>query len=207
MSSIRDQALLLGEFLRTDFRRTLLCTALGLALSTALGAVVACLSPETVERVLLAFLERIEASGVVDQTGDISVFGLLVNNWTSMLFSAPYGFIPFLFLPGVSLLANGALLGMMGAWYQINGVSLGAFLAGILPHGVCELPALVLSIACGMYLCRNMCRLAVGSEDRIPMVELLSDLLRVLILLVMPLTVAAAFLECYVTPVVMGLFF
>ena len=38
------------------------------------------------------------------------------------------------------------------------------------------------------------------------MVELLCGLLRVLLLTVMPLTVAAAFIEAYVTPAVMALF-
>ena len=78
--------------------------------------------------------------------------------------------------------------------------------AGILPHGIFELPALVLSIACGVYLCRNMCRLVTSSPRRVPMVALLGDLLRVLVVLVAPMTVAAAFIECYVTPVIMGLF-
>ena len=35
---------------------------------------------------------------------------------------------------------------------------------------------------------------------------LVGDLLRVLLLIVLPLTVAAAFMECYVTPVIMGFF-
>ena len=38
------------------------------------------------------------------------------------------------------------------------------------------------------------------------MVELLSDLLRVMLLIVLPMTVAAAFIEAYVTPLVMSLF-
>ena len=134
------------------------------------------------------------------------VFGLLMNNWRAMLLSAAYGFIPFLFLPVISLLVNGALLGIMASYYMTHGMSMLLFLAGILPHGVLELPALVLSIACGACLCRNMCRLAVSSPQRIPMVELLGDLLRVLVLLVAPMVVAAAFIECYITPVIMGLF-
>ena len=136
----------------------------------------------------------------------MSVFGLLMNNWRAMLLSAAYGFIPFLFLPVFSLLVNGALLGVIASYYMTHGMSMLLFLAGILPHGVLELPALVLSIACGAYLCRNMCRLAVSSPQRIPMVELLGDLLRVLVLLVAPMVVAAAFIECYITPVIMGLF-
>ena len=99
-----------------------------------------------------------------------------------------------------------SLLGMMAVIYLANDLSLAAYLAGILPHGIFELPALVLSISCGVCLCRNMCRLVTGSDRRIPMVELLSDLLRVMLLVVLPLTVLAAVMECYVTPVVMGLF-
>ena len=38
------------------------------------------------------------------------------------------------------------------------------------------------------------------------MVELAGDLLRVMLLLVFPLTVAAAVMEAYVTPLVAGLF-
>ena len=81
-----------------------------------------------------------------------------------------------------------------------------AYLAGILPHGVFELTALVFSIACGVHLCRNMCHLVTSHPDRTPLPAVLEDLLRVLVMVVAPLTVAAAFVECYVTPVIMGLF-
>ena len=80
------------------------------------------------------------------------------------------------------------------------------YLAGILPHGIFELPALLISAACGVCLCRNMSRLVTSSPKRVPMVELLSDLLRVMLLIVLPMTVAAAFIEAYVTPLVMSLF-
>ena len=123
-----------------------------------------------------------------------------------MLVSALYGFIPFLFLPLLSLVTNGVLLGVMAALYQVNGQSMLLLAAGLLPHGVFELPAIVISISCGVRLCRNMCRLVTSNPDRVPLVELGEDLLRVLVLLVAPMTVAAAFVECYVTPAVMGLF-
>ena len=80
------------------------------------------------------------------------------------------------------------------------------YLAGILPHGIFELPALVIAAACGVCLCRNMGRLVTSSPKRVPMVELLSDLLRVLLFWSLPMTVAAAFPEAYVTPLVMALF-
>ena len=56
------------------------------------------------------------------------------------------------------------------------------------------------------FSCKEMCRIVTSSSQRVPLVELASDLLRVLLLVVLPLTVLAAVMECYVTPVVMGLF-
>ena len=205
MSWIQDQFSLLKEFLHSDFRRVLGLCALGMAGAIAAGICVGLLSPETVLRAMELFMAQIESAGVVDEAGNFSVFALLMNNWQAMLFSAAYGFIPFLFLPLLSLLVNGALVGMLGGLYLSAGAIL-LYLAGTLPHGIFELPAIVLSVTCGVYLCRNICRIILGSPKRVPMVEALGDLLRVLLLIVLPLTVAAAVLECYVTPLAMGLF-
>lgn len=206
MNWIKEQIALLADFLRGGFRRTAGFCALGMVGAAALGAVTGLLFPQQAAQVLNAFMEQAEQSGVIDEAGQMSVFSLLLNNWRAMLLSAAYGFIPFLFLPIISLLSNGALLGLLGALVYSQGSSLLFFAAGILPHGVFELTALVLSIACGVTLCRNMCDLAVSNQKRVPLPSLLEDLLRVLVLLVAPLTVAAAFIECYVTPVVMNLF-
>ena len=189
MSWLTEQFDLLRDFLGTDFRRTLGHCALGMAAAAGLGCLLAAVEPEAVM-----------------EAGNMSVFALLTNNWMAMLFSALYGFIPFLFLPVFSLLTNGSLLGMMAVVYLANDMPFAAYLAGLLPHGIFELPALVLSISCGVCLCRNMCRIVTRDERRVPLVELLGDLLRVLLLMVLPLTVLAAVMECYVTPVVMGLF-
>lgn len=206
MSWLREQAALLGKFLRGDFRRTLGWCALGMALAVLLGVGVGLLFPEQAYQVLSNFMEQIEEAGVVDAEGELSVFALLMNNWRAMLTSVAYGVVPFLFLPVLSLAMNGMLLGLLAAIFVGSGASLAAYLAGILPHGAFELPALLFSIACGVCLCRNMCRLVVSSPERIPMLELLEDLLRVVVLVIAPLTAAAAFVECYVTPVVMGWF-
>lgn len=206
MNWLKEQAELLRGFLRGGFRRTLGMCALGMVLAAVLGFGIGCLFPEQAVQTLDAFMRQIEESGVIDESGGMSVFALLMNNWRAMLVSAAYGFIPFIFLPAISLVTNGALLGILAAVYRGGGMSMLAYAAGILPHGIFELPALVLSIACGVSLCRNMCLLVAGSPDRTPLPELLEDLLRILVLMVAPLTVAAAFVECYVTPVVMGLF-
>lgn len=206
MNWLKEQMARLREFLRGDFRRVLLGCVFGMLGAVLLGVVIGILFPAQAAQVLANFMAQIAGSGVISEEGEMSVFALLMNNWRAMLISAAYGFIPFLFLPLISLVINGGMLGMLAAVFQAEGGSLAAYFAGILPHGIFELPALIFSIACGVALCGNMCRLVTSSPRRIPMAELLEDLLRVIVLVVAPLTVAAAFIECYVTPVVMGFF-
>lgn len=206
MNWLREQSSLLKQFLTGRFRRTLGFCALGMLLAALLGAGIGLLVPEQAVKTLNGFMEQIEQSGVVTDEGELSVFALLMNNWRAMLFSAAYGFVPFLFLPVISLASNGVLLGMLAALFTAQGTSLLVYLAGILPHGIFELPALVFSVACGVHLCRAMCALVTSRPDRTPLPAVLEELLRVLVMVVAPLTMAAAFVECYVTPFIMGLF-
>lgn len=206
MSWLKEQFALLGNFFRAGFRRTVLRCAIGMAVAAALGFGVAMLQPDAAWDVIDAFAEQVAEAGVIDGAGQMSVFALLMNNWRAMLLSVLYGLIPFIYLPVISLMSNGTLLGIMAGVYQANGMSLAALAAGVLPHGVFELPALILSIACGVRLCRNMCLIVLRSRAKVPFMELAEELLRVLVLVIAPLTVAAAFIECYVTPVVMEWF-
>lgn len=206
MSALREQYSLLRNFLRTGFKRIIIMCTLGMLAAGISGALVALIYPDVIATTLESFSTMVEDAGIMNDDGTISVFALLFNNWSAMLMSAAYGLIPFIFLPMISLITNGFILGVFGILYVQNGFGLAAYLAGILPHGIFELPALVLSIACGVYLCINMNRRILGSIQKIPMVELLSDLLRVLLLLVAPMVVAAAFIECYITPLILNLF-
>ena len=139
---IRYGSIKLREFLHTDFRRTLLLCSLGMLAAAVLGGAMAAMAPEVVASMLNSFMEQVQEAGVIDESGNMSVFALLTNNWTAMLLAALYGLIPFLFLPVFSLLANGAILGMMAVVFCAQGMPLAAYFAGILPHGIFELPAL-----------------------------------------------------------------
>lgn len=206
MKWLNEQGSLLKDFLAGGFRRTLWFCTLGLLLTVLLGVGIGLLVPEQAAQTMNSFMEQIEQSGVITSDGQMSVFALLMNNWRAMLTSAIWGLIPFLFLPVLSLFVNGALVGLLGGWVLQRGGSLAFYCAGILPHGVFEIPALVLSAACGVYLCRGLCRIILNRPDKVAAVELFSELLRVLVLVVAPLTVCAAFIECYITPVVMAFF-
>lgn len=206
MSALREQYSLLGKFLRSGFGKTVSLCAKGMLAAVVFGVFAAFFYPGVIETALDSFAAMVEDAGIMNEDGSISVFALLFNNWWAMLISAAYGFIPFIFLPILSLISNGLILGVFGAFYVQNDLGILAYLAGILPHGIFELPALVLSIACGVALCSNMNRMITGNPNRVPMVELLSDLLRVILLLVAPMVVAAAFIECFITPLILSLF-
>lgn len=206
MNWLKEQGVLLRDFLKGDFRRTLGFCALGMVLAVLIGVGIGLAFPEQAYQTINSFMEQITESGVIDAEGEMSVFALLLNNWRAMLTSAAYGFIPFLFLPVLSLLMNGILLGLLAAIFAAGGAPVIIYLAGILPHGIFEIPALLFSISCGVCLCRNMCRLVVSDPKRVPLLQLLEDLLRVVVLVIAPLTAVAAFVECYVTPAVMGIF-
>lgn len=206
MEFLKEQIQLLRSFLATDYRRTVLWCTLVMLAAAALGWMSSAADPQAADQVIGQFTAVIAESGVADEEGNLSPLGLLANNWQAVLFPVAMGFVPFLFLPLLTLASNGCLLGMMGLWVQQRGMSLTAYLAGILPHGIFEIPALVMSAACGVCLCRNMCRIVTGSRRAEPLAELLGDLLRVMLLLVLPMIAAAAVLEAYVTPVVMSFF-
>lgn len=206
MSMLKEQSTLLRDFLRTGFKKNVLLCAIGLIAAGVVGYFIGIMYPDVVQSTIQAFFTNAENAGVIQEDGSISTLALLANNWTAMLIAAAYGFIPFLFIPVTTLCWNGFILGISGALYQLNGLSFASWISGLLPHGIFELTAFVLSVACGFHLCISISRVIIGSPNRAPMVETLCDLLRILLLLVAPMTIVAAFIEVYVTPVIMALF-
>lgn len=208
MSFLKEQTSLLKTYLRSDFRKTVLWCAGAMALFVLSGFVLYLADPETADAVIEQFMQMVLDAGVLDTvSGNLAIFPLLQNNWSAMLTILFYGLLPFIYMPAISLFSNGALLGIMAGMYWHSGeLTMGAFLAGILPHGIFEIPALLLSAACGICLCRNTSRLFIRKSNSIAMTDMLGDALRLLVLLVAPMTVAAAAVECYLTPIIMGLF-
>lgn len=167
---------------------------------SAAGYVVFALNPSLTNELMKAVTEIFAQSGVVSESGGISFLGILLNNWFAMLFSVLYGFLPFVFLPVLSIITNAVLVGAMAAYYTISGLPLTLFFAGILPHGIFEIPALLLAVSMGVALCRNIIRLITRSARAVPMVEFLTGLLQTMLLLIFPLILLAAAVESFITP-------
>lgn len=199
---MKKQLRALGDFWREEYGRWVGMTAVAFLVLVVLSYIAGRLFPEIPATILTYFNEVVADSGIVRDDGSFSAPALFGNNLRAMVLSTLYGFIPFLYLPALSMGVNAILLGMVAS--SVNGQWL-LLAAGILPHGIFELPALCLSLAAGLCLCQNINRYIRKNEKGI-MKPLLLNILRVTGLVVIPLLVVAAIMESYVTPAVMQLF-
>lgn len=199
---MKKQFRAIGDFWRAEYGRYVGMTAAAFLVLLVLAYIAGRLFPDIPVSVISAFNEDIAGSGIVQEDGSFNVLALFTNNLRAMLLGVLYGFIPFLYLPALALGVNAAILGMLAS--LIDGQWL-LLAAGILPHGIFELPALFLSLAAGLCLCKNI-NVYIRKNEKGVMKPLLLNILRVVVLLVLPLLVIAAVMETYVTPALMQLF-
>ena len=129
---------------------------------------------------------------------------LFFNNVTASLLSMLYGLIPFVPLSALALGTNALLLGAFAALYQHHGIGLGVYFIGILPHGIFELPALILSCALGLLICRTGTEKLRKRSD-VSFLRRVLDCNRVFLSFVAPLLLVAALVEAYITPALLKL--
>lgn len=152
------------------------------------------------------FISTLDIEGAVKEDGTLSFLALLSNNVRACTFTMVYGLIPFLFLPAMALGMNAMLLGVLAAWYVSEGLSILGYFAALLPHGIFELPALVLAFGMGLYVCGQMTARCRGVEGALHAWDCLVLIARMLLLVLLPLLIAAAFMEAFVTPLAASLF-
>ena len=199
---MKKQFRAIGDFWRAEYGRYVGMTAAAFLVLLVLAYIAGRLFPDIPVSVISAFNEDIAGSGIVQEDGSFNVLALFTNNLRAMVLGVLYGFIPFLYLPALALGVNAAILGMLAS--LIDGQWL-LLAAGILPHGIFELAALFLSLAAGLCLCKNI-NVYIRKNEKGVMKPLLLNILRVVVLLVLPLLVIAAVMETYVTPALMQLF-
>ncbi|MGD2246829.1 MAG: stage II sporulation protein M [Candidatus Methanofastidiosia archaeon] len=153
--------------------------------------------------------ERIQSLPVHHQT--LFIFG---NNSRVAALSGILAFIPVigLFLPVFVMTLNGAVIGMAPG---IFGIPWWKFVLAILPHGVLELPALVLASAVGLNLAVASIKASLGYLFPPPAFDGRDVFLREirpgwrsikLFALIIPMLVAAAIIEVLVSPRIMALY-
>ena len=202
---MKEQLMKLRQFYRDELSYHLFIATVAFCVMIVLSFILGMVRPSIASGAIQYFANMIKDAGLVDDKGAFSALGIFGNNIRAFVVTACYGFIPFVFLPVVSLALNGAILGLFAAFYVNNGQSLLVYLAGILPHGIFELPALVLAMSCGLYLCRVITDY-VRFNRKGTVKPALANIARVLVLNVLPLTAIAAVIEANVTPLILAHF-
>ena len=121
-----------------------------------------------------------------------------INSLLALVLGIGLGFVPF-FLIAV----NGLFLGMVAETFSTE-KGIVFVLAAILPHGIIELPMVLLSAAIGIRLGYEMYRFLKGERTDLKL-EFKKGL-RFYLVRVAPLFFVAAIIESYVTPVIAGYF-
>lgn len=202
---MKEQLMKLRQFYRDELSYHLFIATVAFCVIIVLSFILGMVRPSIASGAMQYFANMIKDAGLVDDQGGFSALGIFGNNIRAFVVTACYGFIPFVFLPVVSLALNGAILGLFAAFYVNNGQSLLVYLMGILPHGIFELPALVLAMSCGLYLCRVITDYVRFNRKGTVKAAVL-NVGRVLVLNVLPLTAIAAVIEANVTPLILAHF-
>ncbi|MBI2329140.1 MAG: stage II sporulation protein M [Chloroflexi bacterium] len=142
-----------------------------------------------------------ELAGFLASLPQSSVFLLiLVKNTSAVLISFALSPI-FCLAPVAALIFNGGLLGFVSAMV-IEEKSLGYLLAGLLPHGIFELPALIIGEAVALSFGTAVLLALFKKERRSQLRPHLRHNLRYL-LVALGLFLPAAIIETYITPLLL----
>lgn len=190
--------------------RLMAAAALLFILGTLAAAAALWIACERNPSLLASLLQQMgtffDAKDLSGPDGQIAASRLFLSNCYAAALAFLLGILPLLFLPVWPLLLNAALLGAVAAAALRTGMPPAALAAALLPHGIFELPALILSDGLGLVLCRSMTRRLLGKTEPLPFWALAHELSRLFVLGVVPLLAVAALIESYFTGWLTGFF-
>lgn len=163
------------------------------------------LLPDLREQAIDQILSMMTGKDLTTSSGNLSFLALFVNNMQACIFTMLYGLIPYLRLPAMALGINAALIGVLGASAIAQGKPL-LFLVSIVPHGLFEVPALILAFAMGLYVCGQVTRRCKKDKSAHSLLDCVVFISRFLFMVLVPLLLVAAMIEAWVTPLLMLLF-
>lgn len=190
---------------RHEFHAEIRRTSIAFCLLLFLSFLVFFFLPELREKAIGDITEMFMQKELVTPEGQISFLGLFFNNAQACLMAMLWGLIPYVFLPSLPLGINAVLLGIMAA-HAVHMHKTVFFLMGILPHGIFEIPAMILSFAMGLYVCGQMTRRCKKDKNAISFTENLVLISRFFFLILIPILIIAAALETWVTPLFLQFF-
>jgi uncharacterized membrane protein SpoIIM required for sporulation/ABC-type transport system involved in multi-copper enzyme maturation permease subunit len=142
-----------------------------------------------------------QSVGLMQLRQHVSASDILINNLRATLLVFIGGFLSFSVLGVLAYLVNVGLVGAVLGVFSLIGYAPGQlFAAGILPHGLFEIPALMLAAAAVLRTGAVLVTPQAGKSMGQVVLELLADCAKVFLGLVVPLLTIASLIEAYVTP-------
>ena len=183
------------EYLRSMLPQMLLITAVFI-ISTAAGYAYTSISPESTVQSLEGFEELVEIIKDMPPIGIMLFifFNNAIKSLIALMLGVGFGIVPLLFI-----ISNGYIIGIIA---NIVAAEKGMFyvLAAIAPHGIIELPMVLLSAAIGLRIGYETFRAVSGQEADIKR-EFVKGV-KFFFQWIMPLLFVAAVIETFVTPLV-----
>jgi uncharacterized membrane protein SpoIIM required for sporulation/ABC-type transport system involved in multi-copper enzyme maturation permease subunit len=155
-------------------------------------------SPENIDRLTR---EVKETPSLAQMGARLTVPALFVHNTRAVATILLAGLFSFSVLGILVFLLNMGLIGGVLALFALLGISpVALFFNGLLPHGLFEIPALMLGGASVLRIGVVLIAPQVGKSMGEVMVELLADWAKVFLGVIVPLLAVAAVVETYITP-------
>lgn len=200
-SGYQDLKALWKDGLQEEFFRA----AIAFLILVLLAFLACTISPDLRNTIVSQIMQLFSMKELMTDTGRISFLALFANNLQACIFTMLYGLLPYIKLPALALGMNAGILGVLLSLSLAEGNVL-LFFVGILPHGVFELPALILAFSMGLYVCGQMTRRCKKDKNALSFTANLVLISRLLFLILVPLLVIAAMVEAWVTPALLLLF-
>jgi stage II sporulation protein M len=167
--------------------------------SSVLGALLISQNAESAGILLEALNEDI-FSYIKEQTPPYMALTLFINNFEASLLlfmgGATFGFVTLMVL-----FTNGVIIGFV-VDYAVRLQGAAAVAAGIIPHGIFEIPAFIISSGLGFLLAESLWLEYRGMDDT---AEYAKKLAKIYIMIVIPLLAVAAIIEAFITPQIIDL--
>jgi uncharacterized membrane protein SpoIIM required for sporulation len=126
---------------------------------------------------------------------------LFLNNTRAVATIFVAGLVSFSVLGVILYMINIGLIGGLFALFELLGIQpWPLFLYGVVPHGIFEIPALMIGSAVVLYMGVAIVTPQVGKSMGEVILELFADWTKIFIGLVVPLLAIAALVEAYITP-------
>ena len=160
--------------------------------------VIAKASPENLEKLELGIRQMPDLSNL---QGSINAPSLFLNNTRAVAFMFLAGLVSFSVLGILLYMVNIGVIGGLFALFELLGMNpWPMFLAGVAPHGIFEIPALIIGSAVVLYIGASIVTPQTGKSMGEVVLELLADWVKIFLGVVVPLLAIAAVVEAFIKP-------